>query len=506
MHAFTRMMRNEVHNVVETCINMLVNALYERVKKMKPIVPIMILSIFLPAMLGADQSVDVLRQTGRAFSSVARDTIPSVVFIQVEQIIETRGRGDSFNDPFDFFGDDMLRRFFGMPEQPQRPQQPRRHRREGAGSGFIISEDGYILTNSHVVGDATRITVRLHDGREFDAENIGTDPRSEVAIIKIDADELPVVPLGDSNDLEVGEWVIAVGNPFGLSETVTAGIVSALGRRNIGIADYEDFIQTDAAINPGNSGGPLLNISGEVVGINTAIYTRSGGSMGVGFAIPINMARAIKEQLIESGTVTRGYLGVFLQEITPLLAESLELPDAKGILISDIIEDSPAAEAGLKQGDVVRKLDGDSIDDTGAFRNEISSRRPGAEIKLFVYRDGEEKEITVRIGRLEDEQEEASLQEALEMLGMRADDITEEITQRLGYNPGEGVVITEIDPSGRVAQAGLRTGTLIAGVNRTRVRSMEEFNDAIKEAIELGRLVLTVRRGRFHQYVPIPLN
>ncbi len=459
--------------------------------------------LYLPTLLTADEAIDVLRQTGRAFSSVARQTIPAVVFIQVEQIVEARGRGHSFNDPFDFFGDDMLRRFFGAPQQPQ---QPRRFRREGAGSGFIISEDGYILTNSHVVGDASRITVRLHDGREFDAENIGTDPRSEVALIKIDAEDLPVVPLGDSTDLEVGEWVIAVGNPFGLSETVTAGIVSALGRRNIGIADYEDFIQTDAAINPGNSGGPLLNINGEVVGINTAIYTRSGGSMGVGFAIPINMARAIKEQLMESGTVTRGYLGVYLQEITQLLAESLELSDAKGILISDVIADSPAEKAGLQQGDVIRKIDGHLIEDTGAFRNEISNRRPGSEIELLIHRDKEEYHINVTIGQLDDDVEEASLQETMEKLGMRIDEVTEELARRFGYSPGEGVVVTDVDPSARIAQAGIRVGTLITGVNRTRVRSVEEFNSAIKEAMQLGRLVLTIRRGRFHQYVPIPLD
>ena len=468
--------------------------------------PVVALQILLAStFLQADDSVDILRQTGRAFSSVARQTIPSVVFIQVEQIIEARGRGHSFNDPFDFFGDDMLRRFFGVPQQPQ---QPRRYRREGAGSGFVISENGYILTNSHVVGDATRIRVRLHDGREFDAKNVGTDPRSEVAIIKIDAEGLPVVPLGDSNDLEVGEWVIAVGNPFGLSETVTAGIVSALGRRNIGIADFEDFIQTDAAINPGNSGGPLLNINGEVVGINTAIYTRSGGSMGVGFAIPINMARAIKSQLIESGTVTRGYLGVYLQEITQLLADSLELPDSQGILISDIIDGSPAENAGLKQGDVVRKIDRLAVRDTGAFRNEISSRRPDSELELTIYRDGEEKTITVTIGRLPDDDTiaETSLQEAMEKLGMRVSEITEETARRFGYGQNEGVVITEVDPAGRVAQAGLRSGTLIAAVNRLRVRSIEEFNDAIRQAMQQGRLVLTVRRGRFHQYVAIPLD
>ncbi len=454
-------------------------------------------------VLGED-AVDVLRQTGRAFSTVARKAIPSVVFIQVEQIVESRGPSQPFNDPFGFFGDDMLRRFFGIPDQGA-PR--RRFRREGAGSGFIISKDGYILTNSHVVGDASRIRVRLHDGREFDAENIGSDPRSEVAIIKIEADNLPVIQLGDSNDLEVGEWVIAVGNPFGLSETVTAGIVSALGRSNIGIADFEDFIQTDAAINPGNSGGPLLNINGEVVGINTAIYTRSGGNMGVGFAIPINMARSIKEQLIETGSVSRGYLGVYLQEITPLLAESMELPDSQGILIADVIEDSPAQKAGIEQGDVVRKLDGKPVRDTGAFRNAVSARRPGAMLELEILRDGEILTLSVETGKLPDDADEtAAAVDVFEKLGLRVSEVTTEHAQRFGYSMNEGVILIEVQSDGRAARTGLRPGALITGVNAQRVRSVEEFIEAATNAIEQGRIVLRVRTGRFHQFVAIPLD
>lgn len=458
--------------------------------------------VMVPSFMMADEAIEMLRKTGKAFSSVAREAIPAVVFIEVEQIVEAPG-ASQYNDPFGFFGDDMLRRFFGVPG----PQQPRQYRREGAGSGFIISKDGYILTNSHVVGDASSIKVTLHDGREFDAENIGSDPRSEVAIIKIEADDLPVVPMGDSADLEVGEWVIAIGNPFGLSETVTAGIVSALGRRNIGIADFEDFIQTDAAINPGNSGGPLLNINGEVVGINTAIYTRSGGSMGVGFAIPINMAQAIKQQLIDTGEVTRGYLGVYLQELTPLLAESLELKDSEGILIADVIEDSPAEEAGLEQGDIIKKLDGIEVPDTGSFRNEISSRQPETTVELEILRNGKKKNVSVEIGRLEGEDSQASsASKALDEIGMSVGDVTAEIADQLGYDLNAGVVIMNIDPDGKAARTGLRRGALITGVNRTRVRNVEEFNAAITEAIEAGRLVLTIRTGRYHQYVAIPLD
>ncbi len=455
----------------------------------------------------ADEGIAQLEKTGKAFSAVAKSAVPAVVFIRVEQVTEASGGPHDFNNPFDFFGDDMMRRFFGVPGQPQqRRQAPRQFRREGAGSGFIVSKDGYILTNSHVVGDATRITVKLHDGREFEAKKIGSDEKSEVAIIKIDADELPTVALGDSGELEVGEWVIAVGNPFGLTETVTAGIVSALGRSNIGIADYENFIQTDAAINPGNSGGPLLNIKGEVVGINTAIYSQSGGYMGVGFAIPINMAAAIKEQLIAHGKVTRGYLGIYLQELTPELASSLGLEQARGILVSDVMEDSAAEAAGLKQGDVILKLDGKDVRDVGAFRNSISSRPPETTIRLDILRDGKEKTIKAVTRALDEEGGENGGKLSDELLGVEISDVTADIAERSGYEVNEGVVVTRVSPDGRGAQAGLRPGLLITGVNLERTRDAEAFERALAGAKESGRLVLRVRTGRYHQYIAIPLN
>jgi len=451
----------------------------------------------------ADAGIAQLEQTGKAFSAVAKVAIPAVVFIRVEQVVATGGQPEMFNDPFGFFGDDMLRRFFGAPQQAPRPRQ---FRREGAGSGFIVSKDGYILTNSHVVGDASRIVVKLHDGREFDAKRIGSDAKSEVAIIKIDADNLPTVRLGDSADLEVGEWVIAVGNPFGLTETVTAGIVSALGRSNIGIADYENFIQTDAAINPGNSGGPLLNIKGEVVGINTAIYSRSGGYMGVGFAIPINMAAAIKTQLIEHGKVTRGHLGVYLQEITADLAASLGLENTRGILVADVIKDSAAEEAGLEQGDVILKLDGRDVRDVSSFRNDISSRPPDSKIKLTILRNGKEKEIKAVTRAIEGESEASGTDLSQELLGLQVGNITADLAERFGYSINEGVVILEVSPDGRAARAGLRTGALITGVNLERTRDTESFQKALASAKASGRLVLRVRLGRYHQYIAIPLN
>ena len=450
-----------------------------------------------------ETAVSALRQTGKAFSAVAKSATPAVVFIRVEQVIDADGGGELFNDPFGFYGNDMLRRFFGVPQQGQ---PPRRFRREGAGSGFIVSKDGFILTNSHVVGDASRTIVKLHDGREFEAKKVGSDEKSEVAVIKIDADDLPTVSLGDSADLEVGEWVIAVGNPFGLAETVTAGIVSALGRSNIGIADYENFIQTDAAINPGNSGGPLLNINGEVIGINTAIYSQSGGYMGVGFAIPINMAASIKEQLIDHGKVTRGYLGVYLQELTTELASSMNLKDVRGILVSDVIEGAAAEHAGVKQGDIILKLDGRDVLDVNAFRNAVSSRPPNTTVELRILRDG--KELTIKaVTRAQDGDDEASTPNiSTELLGISISDVTSDMAERFGFNPNEGVVVEDVDPAGRGARAGLRQGALITGVNLERTRNEEDFRKALADAKASGRLVLRVRIGRYHQYLAIPLN
>jgi len=454
-----------------------------------------------------DEGMAQLEKTGKAFSAVAKSAMPAVVFIHVEQVIEAGDSPYEFNDPFDFFGDDMMRRFFGVPGQPTpRRRAPRQFRREGAGSGFIVSKDGYILTNSHVVGDASKITVKLHDGRELEAMKIGSDEKSEVAIIKIDADDLPTVALGDSSELEVGEWVIAVGNPFGLTETVTAGIVSALGRSNIGIADYENFIQTDAAINPGNSGGPLLNIKGEVIGINTAIYSQSGGYMGVGFAIPINMAAAIKEQLIEHGKVTRGYLGIYLQELTAELASSLGLKDTRGILVADVIEDSAAEEAGLKQGDVILKLDGKDVRDVGAFRNSISSRQPETTIRLEILRDGKEKTIKAVTRAQDEEGGENAGNLTEELLGVEISDVTADMVERFGYEINDGVVITSVSPDARGARAGLRPGILISGVNLERTRDTESFERTLADAKKSGRLVLRVRTGRYHQYIAIPLD
>ena len=462
--------------------------------------------VWIPAAqaspLDGDEDVLLLQRMSRGVSRIAEHALPAVVFIQVEKTVEQAQRPQQFNDPFDFFGDDLLRRFFGPQMRPQ-PQQPRRFRQQGAGSGFIVTEDGYILTNSHVVGDADKITVRLHDGREFEATLVGSDKQSEVAIIKIEGQNLPTLALGDSGELTIGQFVIAIGNPFGLNESVTFGTVSALRRSNVGIADYEDFIQTDAAINPGNSGGPLVDATGRVIGINTAIYTRSGGHMGIGFAIPINMARAIKQQLIDTGRVARGYLGVMIQDLTSDLAETFGLEDTRGILVSDIEPESAAAEAGVQQGDVIVKLNGRPVGRTGEFRNTVSSNPPGTELQLTIIRDGEEIEIAVVTGALPGDlaQVPDAVNEIYEQLGMTVSELTPELAERFNYAADSGVIVTEIEPRGLAAQGGIRPGTLVTSVNLQSVASMDAFMKALAASEESGRVVLRIRQGRFHRYV-----
>lgn len=456
-------------------------------------------ALLQPVPVGGDSpqaDIDVLRRTAKAFTQVAKTAVPAVVFIHVEKTIETSGGyRQQYNDPFGFFGDEFLERFFGRRYAPQR-----RYKQTGQGSGFIISRDGYILTNNHVVGDADRITVKLYDGREFDAENVGSDPKSEVAVIKIDAENLPVVELGDSAELEIGEWVIAVGNPFGLSETVTVGVVSAKGRSNIGIAEYEDFIQTDAAINPGNSGGPLLNIDGDVVGINTAIYSRSGGYMGIGFAIPINMAKAIKEQLIARGKVTRGYLGVLLnrEDMTEEMAESFGLDEARGVLVAEVVPGSPADEAGLEEGDIVLRLDGEDVVNNSTFRNRIAMVTPGTTVELLVFRDGERKTVGVTIGTLPGR--EGATEAAVELardIGIQVRDLTPELAQRLGYDMTEGVVVESVEQGSAAQQAEIQPGNLILSVNRRPVSTAEAFFAELAKTEASGRVLLRVRNPHY---------
>ncbi|GIX30873.1 MAG: serine protease [Porticoccaceae bacterium] len=403
------------------------------------------LSVALPVMaLEAPGSAD-LRATGKAFAAVGRAVSPAVVLVRVE------GKAAAPASPFGPFpfDDEFLRRFFGEEFPGLRPPQsaPRGRAIIGQGSGFAFrSERGltggktYILTNNHVVEKGERIRVQFLDGREFDAEVTGRDPQSDVAVLEVAESGLPTARLGDSEKLEVGEWVVAIGNPFGLSHTLTVGVVSAKGRTSVGINDYEDFIQTDAAINPGNSGGPLVNLDGEVVGINTAIFTRSGGYMGIGFAIPINLARAVADQLIEHGEVVRGYLGVVIQPLTAELAEAFGLEPQSGVLIAEVAEDSPAAKAGIRAGDVVVSYQGQPVRDVGDFRNRVALTRPGTKASLEILRDGKRQRLEVTIGKLTPDRVAGARGDDGESakLGIVVDEITPELAQRLGVEPGEG--------------------------------------------------------------------
>jgi serine protease Do len=453
------------------------------------------------------EELQLLKKTSRAFSAVSKKAMPAVVSVQVEKTLGTGGRGgvNPYNQQDQW--NDLLRQFFG--QQFGAPEySPRQYKQMGQGSGFLISKDGYILTNNHVVGDADRIRVRLHDGREFDAKRVGSDAKSEVAVIKIEGNNFPYLQLGDSDGLDIGEWVIAIGSPFGLSETVTVGIVSAKGRSGVRITDYEDFIQTDAAINPGNSGGPLLNIDGDVIGINTAIFSQSGGYMGIGFAIPGNMAKSIMDQLIKKGKVVRGYLGIMLQEVTPELAESLGMKESKGILVADVERGSPADKAGIRQADVLLKLDGKDIESVAAFRGHVSSMPPGTEVVLQLRRDGKLVDIRVRTIELPEDGlasagDSGAGNTAAGKLGLHVQDLTRDMARRYGYDGQDGVIVSEVEEGSAAEMAGLQAGNLITSVNRRRVSNEADFRQALASAKDGAGILLTIKEGRFNRYVVI---
>jgi len=462
----------------------------------------------LPSLGWAQNRAEAAKELSKAFSSAAKTAMPAVVSIKVEKTISAPAMGfggmPGLNDPFNQFPDEFRRRFFGQPRQ----QSPRKYRQEGQGSGFIISEDGYILTNNHVVGEVDKITVELKDERTFNARLIGTDPDSEVALIKIEGDNFPVLPMGDSSKLEIGDWVIAIGNPFGLSETVTVGVISAVGRSNMHIAAYEDFIQTDAAINPGNSGGPLINLDGQVIGINTAIVSESGGYMGIGFAIPINMARSIQEQLKKSGKVSRGYMGLFAQDVDADMAEGLGLKEATGVVVATVEKGSPAVRAGVQLHDVILAINGKKIKSYDAFRNEVALLAPGSRVRLDISRDGKPVELTVRLGERPAAavQKEPPAEEPEQTLGLEVQDLTRELAERFHYKLGEGVIVSAVTPGSPAAEKGIRPGDLILSVNRQEVASVDDFTAAVKQSSKRGKVLMLVKRGEISWFVTVPLE
>ncbi|PID56736.1 serine protease [candidate division KSB3 bacterium] len=430
-----------------------------------------------------------LESLSQTFRDIVKDVGPAVVYISTEQTVRNQARGTQhFHE---FWGDDFMRRFFG--DIPQN----REFKRQGLGSGFITSDDGYILTNNHVVENADIIKVTLADKREFDAKIIGTDPKTDVAVIKIDGDDLPTVTLGSSDELEVGDWAIAIGTPFGLSQTVTAGIISAEGRSNIGINDYEDFIQTDAAINPGNSGGPLVNIYGQVIGINTAIFSRSGGYQGIGFAIPIDMAKSIQHSLIKDGKVVRGWLGVMIQAVTPEIAKGFDLEDTTGTLVGDVLKGSPAEKAGLERGDVIITFDGQAIDGPNSLKNIVARTAVQKKVDVVVIRNGKKKTINVLLGEQPgDSQITAEApSETAARFGLSVQELTDNVANKLGYIGEDGVVISNVEPHSPASEAGLRRGDLIKEINKKPLHSIEDYNDAMKRLGDEKSFLALIQRG-----------
>ena len=395
--------------------------------------------------------------------------------------------GDDDDQSQEYFG--PFERFFNMPRRP--------YKARSLGSGFIIDPKGFIITNNHVVENADEIVVKLLGGKEFKAKVVGRDAKTDIALIELKgAADLPAVKLGDSDGMQVGQWVVAIGNPFGLESTVTAGIVSALGR-HINQGPYDNFIQTDAAINPGNSGGPLLNTKGEVVGINTAIYSRGGGSIGIGFAIPINLAHEIVPQLKDKGHVTRGWLGVMIQKVTPDIAESLGLKDAKGALVSDVVKEGPADAAGLKQGDVIVEFDGKPVTDSAELPLLVARTGIGKSVRLKIIRDKDTQEYTVMIAELKDEDAAAAAGGSNnEDLGLAVQTLTPEVAENLGIDKAlKGVVVTQVEPGGPAGEAGLRRGDVVLEVNRKPVKNAQAYQKSVHETAKGKSLLFLVRRG-----------
>jgi serine protease Do len=436
----------------------------------------------------------------------AKAAMPAVVKISATKVVKApSGFSEQQFDPF--------RQFFGGGDEGSggnpgfRQQVPRSHREGGLGSGVVISPDGYILTNNHVVDSATDVLVTLPDRREFKAKVIGTDPKTDIAVLKIEASNLPVITVGNSAKMQIGDAVLAIGNPYGVGQTVTMGIVSATGRTGLGIEDYEDFIQTDASINPGNSGGALVNDRGELIGINTAILAPgSGGNQGIGFAVPVNLARNVMDQIVTHGSVERAYLGVTIQEVTPAIAKAIGLNGPEGALVSDVSPNSPAQKAGLQSGDVILSMNGTPVAESNQLRMNVSMMNPGQTVHLKVFRNGQTSEITAQVGELPGKKVERASREtgpseqALE--GVSVEDLDARTARQAGLPANtKGVVVTEVDPSSAAASAGLREGDVIQEVNHHAVTSLDDLSSALHRSN--GGSLLLVNRGGNKLYLAV---
>jgi serine protease Do len=445
-------------------------------------------------------NLSIAENLSNVFADVAAKVNPSVVTVFTETDVTVQGMPFS-GSPFEEFfgGDDFFKKFF------QQPTPEQNYKRMGLGSGVIVSSDGILLTNNHVVDDADNIKVRLMDGREFKGTIKGKDPQTDLAVVTIGVDDLTPITLGNSDKIRVGEMVLAIGSPLNpqLEHTVTSGIISAKGRSGVGLSTYEDYIQTDAAINPGNSGGALIDLKGNLIGINSAIASQSGGFQGIGFAIPVNLAKKVMSDIVNNGKVIRGWLGVYIQNITPELAKALDLKSTKGVLISKVQENSPAAKAGIKEEDVVLAFNGKALDNASELSTWVASGSPGQKIDLKILRDGKDKNIEVELGELNPKKQAlAEGKSQYSDIGMQVANIVPELMSQYHLNKDiSGVIVTAVNPQGPAAEVGIREGDVIMKVNRKDIKSVEDFDREVSKVDTGGNLLFLLKRGNANLFV-----